>query len=48
VYGGLGALAVAGIWAAAFPRLRNADELSSAALRPSTPLPDAPTTAVPE
>ena len=36
VYGGLGALAVAGIWAAAFPRLRQADELSSAALRPAT------------
>ena len=36
VYGGLGALAVAGIWAAAFPRLRQADELSSASLRPAT------------
>lgn len=32
--GGLGALAVAGLWAALFPALRNADELSSAALRP--------------
>jgi hypothetical protein len=48
VYGGLGALAVAGIWAAAFPRLRNADELSSAALRPASSLPDAPASAVPE
>ena len=33
VIGGIGALAVAGLWAACFPGLRNADELSSAALR---------------
>lgn len=31
--GGLGSLAVAGLWAGLFPELRNADELSSAALR---------------
>src|ERR1700689_340077 len=34
VVGGVGALAVAGIWAALFPGLREADELTSAALRP--------------
>jgi MFS family permease len=33
VYGGVGALAVAGVWAALFPGLRNADELTSEALR---------------
>jgi len=33
VVGGIGALAVAGIWAALFPGLRNADELTSEALR---------------
>jgi MFS family permease len=32
--GGLGALAVAGVWAALFPALRQADELSAEALRP--------------
>jgi MFS family permease len=32
--GGLGALAVAGLWAAWFPSLRNADELTAEALRP--------------
>jgi len=32
--GGLGALAVAGLWSALFPGLRRADDLSSAALRP--------------
>jgi hypothetical protein len=32
--GGIGALAVAGIWAVSFPGLRNADELTSEALRP--------------
>ena len=32
--GGLGALAVAGLWSVLFPGLRRADELSSAALRP--------------
>jgi MFS family permease len=34
VVGGVGALAVAGLWAALFPGLRNADELTSEALRP--------------
>ena len=34
VVGGVGALAVAGLWAAMFPGLRHADELSSEALRP--------------
>ncbi len=33
VIGGIGSLAVAGLWAVWFPRLRGADELSSAALR---------------
>jgi MFS family permease len=33
VIGGIGALAVAGLWAVLFPGLRNADELSSASLR---------------
>ncbi|MGD0735648.1 MAG: MFS transporter [Terracidiphilus sp.] len=33
VVGGIGALAVAGIWAASFPRLRQADQLTSEALR---------------
>jgi MFS family permease len=33
IAGGLGALAVAGLWAAVFPGLRHADELSSTALR---------------
>jgi len=36
VYGGIGSLAVAGLWAALFPRLRQADELTSEALRPKT------------
>lgn len=35
VAGGVGALAVAGIWAAAFPRLRNADRLVSEELKNS-------------
>jgi MFS family permease len=35
VYGGVGALAVAGIWAGLFPALRRADELTAAALRAS-------------
>ena len=39
--GGLGALAVAGLWAALFPGLRRADELSAAALRPQA-TPDRP------
>ena len=34
VVGGVGALVVAGLWAALFPGLRNADELTSQALRP--------------
>jgi hypothetical protein len=33
VVGGVGALAVAGLWAMLFPRLRQADELTSQALR---------------
>ena len=36
VFGGLGSLAVAGLWATLFPALRGADELSSEALRPRT------------
>jgi len=36
--GGLGALAVSGLWAVLFPDLRNADQLSSVALRPQTTL----------
>ncbi len=35
VVGGVGTLAVAGIWAAAFPRLRRADELTAEGLRNS-------------
>jgi len=34
VVGGVGALAVAGVWAALFPSLREADELTADALRP--------------
>jgi len=34
VVGGVGALAVAGLWAMLFPGLRQADELTSQALRP--------------
>jgi MFS family permease len=34
--GGIGALVVAGLWAVLFPSLREADELSAAALRPKT------------
>ncbi len=34
IAGGFGALAVAGLWAALFPGLRRADELSAEALRP--------------
>jgi len=37
VYGGVGALAVAGVWAALFPGLRHADELTSEALRAPVP-----------
>jgi MFS family permease len=36
VAGGLGSLAVAGLWAVLFPGLRHADELSAAALRRET------------
>ena len=32
VYGGIGALAVAGLWSVLFPQLRQADELTAAAL----------------
>jgi hypothetical protein len=34
IVGGMASLAVAGTWAAVFPRLRNADELTAEALRP--------------
>jgi MFS family permease len=34
IIGGVGALAVAGVWAVLFPGLRQADELTAAALRP--------------
>jgi hypothetical protein len=34
VVGGVGALAVAGLWSVLFPGLRQADELTAAALRP--------------
>lgn len=37
VIGGVGALAVAGVWAAFFPGLRRADELTAEALRSSAP-----------
>ena len=33
VYGGIGAIAIAGIWSAAFPRLRRANELTAEELR---------------
>jgi MFS family permease len=33
VYGGVGAIAVAGLWAVIFPSLRKADELTAEALR---------------
>jgi MFS family permease len=36
IIGGIGALAVAGLWAAWFPSLRRADELSASALRPAS------------
>ena len=48
VFGGIGALAVAGLWSVLFPRLRQADELTSEALRPKAepvkPLPARTTT----
>ena len=34
VFGGIGALAVAGLWSVIFPSLRHADELTAEALRP--------------
>jgi hypothetical protein len=34
--GGIGALVVSGVWATLFPSLRQADELTSAALRPAS------------
>jgi predicted MFS family arabinose efflux permease len=34
VFGGLGALAVAGMWSVLFPSLRRADELTAETLRP--------------
>ena len=37
VIGGLGSLAVAGIWSAKFPQLRKADRLTAEALRPRSP-----------
>jgi MFS family permease len=39
IFGGLGSLAVAGIWAVRFPQLRNADELTAEALRPPASAP---------
>jgi predicted MFS family arabinose efflux permease len=36
VFGGVGALVASGLWSILFPSLRNADELTSAALRPQT------------
>ena len=36
VFGGIGALAVAGLWSIFFPSLRHADELTAEALRSST------------
>jgi MFS family permease len=36
VIGGVGAVVVAGVWATLFPSLREADELTSAALRPAS------------
>jgi MFS family permease len=43
ILGGLGSLAVAGIWAVRFPDLRNADELTAASLRRRQPNPRAMT-----
>jgi hypothetical protein len=37
VFGGIGALAVAGVWAAMFPSLRHADELTAEKLRRKRP-----------
>jgi MFS family permease len=38
IYGGIGSLAVAAFWAARFPDLRNANELTAASLRPRKPV----------
>ncbi len=40
IFGGMASLAVAGIWAALFPGLRQADELTAEALRPKAPGPE--------
>jgi len=48
VAGGIGALAVAGIWAALFPSLRQADELTADALRSQVPLDEFPRSAAGE
>ncbi len=40
VIGGVGALAVAGLWSAIFPGLRKADELTSKSLRAQVPAPE--------
>jgi hypothetical protein len=37
VYGGIGSLIVAGVWAGLFPDLRNAEELTSESLRRVAP-----------
>jgi predicted MFS family arabinose efflux permease len=37
IFGGVGSLVVAGLWSVLFPSLRQADELTSAALRPQAP-----------
>jgi len=42
VAGGIGALAVAGVWAALFPSLRQADELTAEALRSPVPQDETP------
>src|SRR5215472_2436653 len=42
VIGGIGALAVAGVWAAIFPSLRHADELTSEALLRDAPADETP------
>ncbi|MGA9423587.1 MAG: MFS transporter, partial [Terracidiphilus sp.] len=42
IYGGIGALVVSGLWAALFPSLRRADELTSEALRRNAPVPQEP------
>jgi MFS family permease len=44
VIGGIGALAVAGLWATLFPSLRRANELTSAVLRAQAPLQPEPET----